>query len=210
MIVTGICPASKGKNRIYIDEEYVFFLYTRELRQFELKEGQPVSQELVDHILSEYVLKRAKRKAMDLLQRQDYSVADLRLRLKRAEYTEEVILQVIEYLEGFHYLDDVRYARQFISGRLEIMGRRQMTSRLLAKGIAREDIEQAFNQLSQEEVDLEQREQEALQRLLLKKLNGREPEQVEDREWNRIFQFLARRGFSQSIIYSAIHDYKRN
>lgn len=211
MTVTGIVPAAKGRNRIYIDEEYVFFLYSRELCQYPLREGQPVSQELVDHILSHCILKRAKQKAMNLLQRQDYSVEELRWKLKSGEYTDTIIGQVMQYLVGYHYVDDVRYARQYITFKRESKSRFNMVQALTAKRIAKSDIEQAFSQLEEEEqFDFDRQEEQLVQKLLEKKLEQMKQEPLEPGDWNKVYQFLARKGFPSSLISTTINNYRNN
>ena len=64
----GIEPVTKTKFRIYLDGQFAFVLYKSELSSCHLKDGEAVTEDQIETILSEIVLKRAKRKAMSLLQ----------------------------------------------------------------------------------------------------------------------------------------------
>ena len=67
MIVTRIESVTKTKFKVYVDEQFAFVLYKGELSHYRIQEGMEVSQALVDTIKKEAISKRAKLRAMHLL-----------------------------------------------------------------------------------------------------------------------------------------------
>lgn len=198
-------PSGKKKRKIYIDGEYTFSLYAGEIRKYELVKDQPVSKELVDLIFEECILKRAKLRAMHLLEKRDYTVSAISDKLKQSEYNDDTIQQVVTYLESYGYLDDVRYAKQFISFKKGSCSRFQLTQKLMQKGIAKDDIDRAYLEYEElEENNLSEQEDEALQKQLDKRLKRYDIHAMEQSDWNKVYQFLARKGFSSEKISRAI------
>lgn len=206
MMITSISQGKNNRKRVYVDDAFVFALYSRELMQYGLKEGQPVSRELLDKIIKECVLRRGKLRAMNLLQARDYTRQGLRVKLMQSEYDETVIAQVISYLDDYHYLDDVRYAREYISFKKSKKSQRQIEQALMEKGVSRDDIRQAFVELS-EEYNLEQEEQVLLKRLIEQKLRRLKPSEEEQVKRVKVYRFLAGKGFSSSAIKEAMEQY---
>lgn len=206
MMITSISQGKNNRKRVYVDDAFVFALYSRELMQYGLKEGQPVSRELLDKIIKECVLRRGKLRAMNLLQARDYTRQGLRVKLMQSEYDETVIAQVISYLDDYHYLDDVRYAREYISFKKYKKSQRQIEQALMEKGVSRDDIRQAFVELS-EEYNLEQEEQVLLKRLIEQKLRRLKPSEEEQVKRVKVYRFLAGKGFSSSAIKEAMEQY---
>ena len=65
--------------------------------------------------MQEVLPKRAKLRAMNLLQGREYTTSQLRTKLQQGYYPPEIIEQAIEYVAGFHYIDDLRYAVDYIT-----------------------------------------------------------------------------------------------
>lgn len=108
------------------------------------------------------ILLKGKKRALRLLERKDYSRKELTERLKKDGYEEEIIESILKYLDGFHYLDDVRVAGTYIRGKKEYKSKREIEYLLKQKGISEEDIEIALEDnykneegISQEEVAIE-------------------------------------------------------
>ena len=88
----------------------------------------------------EELLKKGKKRAMHLLEKKDYSRKELRDKLVKGEYPEEIIAEIFAYLDSFHYLDDLRVAGSFIRTRKDQKSRRELEYLLKQKGISEEDI----------------------------------------------------------------------
>lgn len=196
-------PVTKGRTKIYIDDQYYFALYAREITRYQIKLGQPVEAELVDHILFEIILKRAKSKALSLLKLQDRTEADIRKKLNMSYYREDIIELVIEYLKGYRYLDDYRYSVQYISCKRSSMSRRQMQYKLIEKGVAKDVIERAMCEFEEDN-----QEKELIQKVLEKRLRSKDLSCMTQKEWNKEYQYLMYKGFSGSDINQVIRQYQ--
>ena len=71
MLVTQVTELSKSRSKVYIDQEFAFVLYKGELRLYHIKEGQQLSEEDYRTIMQEVLPKRAKLRAMNLLQEEN-------------------------------------------------------------------------------------------------------------------------------------------
>lgn len=144
MIVTKLEELTKGKVKVYIDGEYHFLLYRKDINTYKLQENGLIQEKLYEEIIQDTVLRRAKQKAMAILKYMDRTEQELRQKLKQAEYTETIIESAIEYVKMFHYLDDERYAANYIRYKKNTKSKRQLQTELMQKGIPKEFIEQAF------------------------------------------------------------------
>ncbi len=170
-----------------LEDGTVWILYKGELRTYRLKAGMEISEVLYDEIQVEVIGKRAKKRALHLLEKMDRTEAVLREKLRQNEYPPEAVDAAIEYVKSFHYLDDLRYAKNFIRSYQESRSRKRLQMDLLAKGISKELMEQAF------EEEYEGEETQLIYQLLKKR--GYDGNNADIKEQRRIYTFLMRKGF---------------
>ena len=144
------------------------------------------------------MLKRAKLRCMHLLEKRDYTEKELRQKLEngKTEYTEEQIDGAIAYVKSFHYVDDGRYACKYIEAMQSRKGRRQIEQELYQKGVDRELIQEAFEETG------EVPEEEQIARWMEKR--NYHPEEADLKEKQRMYAFLARKGFRAENIQRAM------
>ena len=198
--VTRIEELTKSRSKVYIDEEFAFVLYKGELRQYKIVLGEEILAEDYEKIIAQVLPKRAKLRAMNLLKNKEYTVKQLRDKLLEGGYPERVIKEALDYVAGFHYTDDLRYAVAFITCHESTRSRRRMEQDLLGRGIDRETLEQAW--LEWEEQGGCQDEQAMIQELLEKR--GYDPGKADMKERQRQGAFLMRRGFSGEQVRKAL------
>ena len=75
MTVTRIEPLTKIKFKIYLDGSFAFVLYKGELSRFGITAGAEISEETVERIRKEVIFKRARLRAMHLLEDMDRTEA---------------------------------------------------------------------------------------------------------------------------------------
>jgi regulatory protein len=134
--------------------------------------------------------------------RRDLTVAELRARLERKHVPPEAIDDAVAELEETGFLDDARYARQFAEDKreLEQWGMDRIAQDLRRRGIAPQLIDAA--------VATHDRDSELRTALLL--LRERYPKAPrDDRERDRAWQMLVRRGYSPDLSYDAIRTWER-
>ena len=86
MLITRLEKVSKSKVRVYIDGDYGFFLYQKDMERYQLMEDEEIQMSLYEEIIEDMVLPRAKQKALSLLKVMDHTEAELRRKLSRNEY----------------------------------------------------------------------------------------------------------------------------
>lgn len=191
MRITKLEPGYQNKIKVYLDEEYGFLLYTGDIRRYKLEEDMELSQDCYERIIEETVYRRARQKALAILKRMDRTEAELRMKLKQAEYTEEIVERTISYVNGFHYLDDIRYAKNFFQFKKNSKSSRLIKMELLQKGIARETIDA----IMEEEPS---NDEYAIQKAINKKVRGQEVFSAEEKR--KLAAYLYRKGYSQELI----------
>lgn len=200
MRVTQIEPLSKNRSKVYIEQELAFVLYRGELRRYHVQEGEELSEEAYRRIMEEVLPKRARLRAMNLLKSRDYTAARLQAKLQEGLYPPEAVQQALEYAASFHYIDDLRYAREFITCYSSNRSRRRLEQDLQRRGVDRQTIQRAFREW--EEQGGAQDEQRMIAQLLQKR--HYDPKTADIRERQRTYAFLARRGFAAGEIQRAM------
>ena len=200
MTVTSVVELDKKRCKIYLDGEFSFVLYKGELRDYNIMAGQEISdanyQEIIDVILP----KRCKLRAMNLLQKKDYTEKQLRDKLSEGLYPGDIIDDAIHYVKAYHYLDDERYARDYITYHMSIRSRNRIIQDLTGKGISKDIFMPIVEELYVEEdsdVELDQ-----IRKLLAKKHYDQEETDFKDKQ--KIMAFLLRKGFQMSDIRRAM------
>ena len=142
----------------------------------------------------------AKKKAMNLLERQDRTESQLTKKLQEYGYPDPVVEEAVDYVKSFHYIDDRRFAENYIRYRQNEKSRQRLKMDLYQKGIDETIIDEAL------ETEYEADEKQMICKLLEKK--HYDPEKVDTKEKNRMVGYLMRRGFSLEKIRSGMHEYE--
>lgn len=134
--------------------------------------------------------------AINSLARRAYSVYEMRTYLERRAEDKDMVKGVLDRLKHLDYLDDARYARQFVRLHTELrkQGAFRIARDLRARGVADRHIEAALAELSPESSEsslvrarLERR---------IKSLRG----PLDDRRIASLYRSLLRAGFSADAI----------
>ena len=200
MVVTQISELSRSRFRIYLDGQFAFVLYKGELRQFQIKEGQELSEESYHHIMTQILPKRAKLRSMNLLQSRDYTRRQLEDKLRQGDYPQECIDEAIAYVESYGYIDDRRYAKDYVEYHLQTKSRNRIETDLLKKGIAKELIREVFDELGN--LGVKQDELAIICELLKKKKYCTDT--ATRQEQQKMYGFLYRKGFRGDTIARAL------
>ena len=202
MIITEIQEVSKAKVKVYIDYEFAFVLYKGELRTYGICKEKELNEDVYRTIVDEVLTKRAKLRSMHLLKSRDYTRYTLSEKLRKDFYSEDVIEKAISYVMSYGYIDDERYARSYITYAGKSKSRKQMEVYLMQKGVSKQDIASAFEELQEE--DALESEESLIQALLVKKHYKKESANIEERR--KIIGFLYRKGFSLDKIYKVVGE----
>ncbi len=189
MTVTRLEPVTKTKYRVFLDGQFAFVLYKGELSRFHLAEGEEADVETVRKIRDEVVLKRARLRALHLLNDMARTESQLRKKLTNGEYPPDVVDEAVSYVKSFGYLDDEAYARDFIETRKGKKSRQELYGALMQKGLDKTLISRALEDAYQEEDA-----KEAVRNLMQKKQY--DPETADEAQRQKFLAYLVRKGFS--------------
>ncbi len=196
MTVTGIEEIDKKRARVFIDNEFAFVLYKGELRLYGIEEGKDIKEVEYLEITETVLPKRAKLRSMNLLKGRAYTEKQLRDKLARGEYGEDIIEEAIAYVKSYGYIDDRKYAEDFISCHMADRSRKKMELDLYRKGIDRRTIQEIMDRMAEEGEGPD--EFLTAQKFLEKK--NFDPDRAGNKEKQKMSAFLYRKGFNMDII----------
>ena len=192
LLVTEVIPREKGRTSIRFDNGMEVLLYKGEVRKLGLQEQTVISREKYDEIIYEILGTRAKKRAMYQLEQMDRTEHQLRDKLLQNGYPAVCVDLAIDYVKKYHYIDDLRYATNYISYQQKRKSRQKLKIDLLTKGIDKNVIEQALDEAFDSD------EQIKIRQLLEKK--HYDPKECDRKEKQKTYQYLMRRGFKGSDI----------
>ena len=99
MQVVQIEELDKKRVRIQLEDGCSFPLYKGESRKYGLQEGVELTREQFQEICQETLIKRARKRTMQLLEKMDRTEEQLRTKLKQGFYPEDIIEDVLENIE---------------------------------------------------------------------------------------------------------------
>ena len=198
MTVTNIEAVTKNKYKVYVEEQFAFVLYKGELSRYHLAVGAQISIEVYQEILDEVILKRAKLRALHLLNSMGRTEAQLREKLYLDQYPEEIIEETMDYVKSFGYVNDEEYARSFIDSRKDRKSKKEIYMQLCQKGIDKVVLDNVFEEYYDSEDS-----KDAIRSLLRKKRYDSETASYV--ETQKIMGFLMRKGFSYDDIRQVLH-----
>lgn len=195
-MVTEITAITKSRYKVAVDEGFAFVLYKGELNRYNIKQGGEIPETAYKSIFCEILPKRAKLRCMNLLKTKDYTRRQLEDKLKQGGYPAEIIHDALAYVEAYDYINDGRYARNFIEYNIHSKSRNRIESDLMRKGICKEIIIKAFDELKGSGMEID--EEGMIHKLLLKK--NYHAQTATNDEKRRMYAFLYRKGFHSDII----------
>lgn len=199
MLVTELVELDKKRIRVLLEGGESFVLYRGEVKNYSIREGEELPPAQYGEIRSEVLTKRAKKRAMHLLEKMDRTEAQLRAKLKQGFYPEDIVDEAIAYVKSYRYLDDARYAENYVQGQKGRKSQRRIYMDLLGKGIPKGLITQAL-----EEGYQAGQEQELILKWVQKK--GYSSSKADLKEKQKMYQSLLRKGFHSDDILHVL-DY---
>lgn len=146
-----------------------------------------------DNYIPDYA--QTKEKALRLLEFRTHSEKELFVKLKRTGAEDETINSVMEFLKEYNLVDDEKYAINYALDlqNLKKFGKNRIIGELSKKGIAREYIQQAVENLPDVSDDV-------LSELVAKRLKGN----FDNKNKEKAIRYFLYRGYSLDDIKRAI------
>lgn len=185
---------NRERVNVYLDGEFAFGLTA--LQAAALRKGQELSDSEIRTLKARDSVAKALDNAVRYLTARPRSQYEIRQYLSHKGTATAAIEEVIERLQTLGYVDDVAFARFWVSNRDEFKPRGRVALRyeLRQKGIADDAIEEVLST-----IDLDDSAYRAAQKKL-SSLRGLDTKAARD----KLGAFLARRGFSYDTVQRVI------
>ncbi len=197
MYISYIERLSQKKLSITLDDGETIILSEKEFSQ--LKEDDHfIDDHKLEVFYKDYLLPKAKLKALNLLKVRDHSKKELVQKLMRAGFPQSIIDQTMAYIDSYHYIDDERFAYNYVAYRGKMKSKKELRYELSLKGIDMDRLDRSEDYM--DELD----DKETIRVILHKKWG--EDIEVDMKEKDRMTRYLFRRGFGSSDIFSVYRE----
>ena len=184
---------------VELSDGETIFLNIETVMKFNLRKGIDIPDEAVLEIKHTDQLRKARERALYLLDYRDYCFVELYKKLE-ANYDEEVCLEVLNWLCENGLVNDRRYATR-LGEKLVVtkgFGYYRAKQEMLMKGLDRELVEEV---LSEYEEDTLSRLEELVEKKYAHKI-------VDEKSLNRVKNALVRQGYTYSDVNAVFSLYE--
>lgn len=199
-VVTALEQGRKrGRVAVFVDGEPVLDLSRAFVEHVGLVVGRSLSPEMQDEYRRQAAQQEARVSAVRMLGRRALTQSELRRRLLRQRLPEDAVAATVQWLAELGYLDDEQYAeRRWESLRQRRMGTQGIVHTLLHEGVPGEVADEIRSRQDDAAQD------EALASELAEKRNADLQRVAWPQRRQRLYMFLARRGFDAETINAAV------
>jgi regulatory protein len=191
-----------GRLELSLSNKEKFVLDPFQYKSHELELGAEISQEVYQSFFSEKTLSQCRKKASDLLFRRLHSRGELRRKLRdKQEFSFTLIDQVLEEMESYGYLDDRRFAELYCKELTKKgFGPRIVSQKMRMRGLEASLVREIIQEFTLSEYD----SSAELLRLAQKKLKSLHRESDIFKKRQKLYRYLAGRGWGSSEIKKVI------
>lgn len=186
-----------SRMQVTLDNGISFILYKGEIRRYNISENTVIDEKSYNEIW-EILYKRARERALYILDDGYKTQKQIYDKLKSGNYPEEIIQSVISYLLEYDLIDDLRYASLYIEYKSESKSKRQIVQDLMTKGIKKDVIDKAFEEGNYTD-------EYSLNKVLEKRIKRYNLE--EQKEVQKLYRYLVGKGYQYSDIKLALSRY---
>jgi regulatory protein len=196
--ITALRFQKRNKNRVnvHLDGQFAFGLAA--IAAVRLRVGQTLSDEEIARLQRQDGIERAYERALNFLSYRPRSEAEVRRNLHKKNVEDEVVETVVERLTRAGLLDDREFARYWVENRLQFnpRGARALRQELRQRGVSTSIITDTLAGLNEEAAARKAASAGA------RRLAHLEPRDFRRRLW----AYLARRGFSYTVIETLVEE----
>lgn len=184
-------------------QEMKIYIHSDIIRQSGISKGMEISEEETDGLIYKNDLRRARERALYLMESRDHSYRELFDKLEK-NYSEEICFEVCNRLAEIGVINDRRYAEKLCRQLFEVkkLGRYRVKQEMRLRGLTPEVIEEAMENFSEEDEPAER-----LEKLVEQKYER----YLTDRKGvQKVKNALARKGYSFAEIKEVLELYDLN
>lgn len=190
-IITAITKQNKGDRfNIFVDGDFYCGLDALTLLKHSLKEGLSVDVDKLDQIQIQSERQKATDNAFNYATRYFKPERKVRQHLLDKGYVKDLVDEIILKLKDYGYVDDEKYALQYVSINSERKGINRIRAELLNAGISQENVDNALSTLDSQ--------YDACKKYAIRYANSHQP-----LDKNKLFRHLYSKGFTFDDIKQA-------
>jgi len=197
--ISKIEPQKKNKKRstIYINGSFAFGLSNEIILKFDLHEDDQIDDETIQNILLEQEKQKIRERALRILHYRKRSVQELKTRLTKVGFDNDLIQQVIEEFLRDSTLNDEDFAEAFVADytNLKPKGNIFISRELAKRGIDQKVIKKVISIRDEKQMVMD---------FLQKKLAHFSAKNPKDRQ--KILRRLLSRGFTPGVVYDILNS----
>lgn len=200
--ISSIRVQEKNSSRcnVYVDGEFFAGISLELVMQFRLKVDMEIDKKLLYEILNENEKKDALNKAISFISKTLKTKRQIKDYLIKKGYSEDVAWYCVDKLKEYGYIDDCSYSKRYIESLSKSQGRRLIEYKLMMKGVKKEDISSAY-----EEIDVDSKESAKL--IAEKYLKNKEKTKE---TIAKAYRYLIGKGFSYEEVEYALSQFKED
>jgi len=198
-VVTSLKPQRDGKRvNVYLDGKFSFGIDLDNLVKFGIKIEKELSQDEIDKIIYEAEFHKTFSKILNYATLRSRSEKELLNWLKRKKVPEVIHKKLFNKLKRLDLLDDAKFAKWWVEQRqvFKPRSKRFLTQELRVKGISKEIISEVLDSAHLNE--------EKVAKKLLEKNKYKWKRFDKQKQNEKAFAFLARKGFDYDVIKSVV------
>lgn len=208
MLVTEIRKLDSKKSLVYLDYSPAFALYQSELKRYDIVLENDIEEAVYEKILKTVLSKRCRERAGYILGKSDKTEYDLRNKLKQGYYPEQIIDEVINDFIGYGYINDERFAENYVKYNISSKSKNRIGNELLRKGISKEIIQNVFKVYTDENEEYSAaKNRMIIKEFRIKKYDFRNENRI---LLNKIIASLMRKGFGYEDIMQVYDNLKNS
>ena len=200
LIITSI-KKNKNSYDIYINEKFSFEITESEYLKIGLYEKTQLTDEEYRNILDTAIFSRAKKIALNYIAFKMRTSEEVSRKLVLGKINPDVIDKTLVYFKSLGYINDEDFAKKYIMDRIRLKPRskKEINYELDNKGVSRSIIEEATNELMNDEFEVAC--------TIFNKIFSNN-DLYDNKVINKVYNYLSGRGFSEDIIKKTISFYK--
>ncbi len=203
-IITAITYQKRDKLRasVFIGGEFAFGVNVATIEKFRFRKGDELDTVLLEKLREFDDSVSAKRMAAKFLNTRRRTENEVRNKLRREKFDQEIIDEAIANLKGSGLIDDEAFSRAFIHDKriTKPVSSKQLSQELRQKGVAKNIIEDILGEADEEEGE----EGRALRTAAKKWEQLLRREKDDKKRKQKLISFLGSRGFEYQVIKSVL------
>ncbi len=196
-------PGNPNLIRVLFEHDESLIIQVRDFVDFSLKVNETLSYEDYKRILLRSSIVHALTLAQKYLRMRVKTSAQVSQYLKQKGIENEIIESVLRHLNENHIVDDEQYASIYVSTKNSSLSRRVLMNKLNQKGVSQDIIQETISQMCDDNTEFEA----AL--CAAKKYVKHHGVPASRDEKLKMGGSLARKGFSQSVVFKIIDNMDR-